>query len=170
MKTSSLLVASVVLFGLVACSSGSTGSGTSGTSGTSGSSGSSGSLNTVAPSQTGTATCDDACAYYLQCKGAGWYTQQNQSTCVQQCAGLGATPAQLATFVSEPCGQAVCTIEGSGAPGCGGSASSSGGTTTSSSGSATDCNGCVWDGGSCIYLTGSGGNYFACATACCPGH
>jgi hypothetical protein len=162
MKTSSLLVASVALFGLVACSSTSTG--------TSGSSGSPGNPNNPGlPSLTsngGNGTCDQACSHYLQCKGADWSTAQNQSTCVQNCGTLNATPGQLAEFVTLDCATAISVIE---TPPNGGS---SGGNTSSgnTSGSSTDCNGCVWDGGSCIYLTGSGGNYFACASSCCPGH
>jgi hypothetical protein len=174
MKTSTVLVASFVLLGLFACSSGSTGSGTSGgggggglfgTGGNGGSNGGTGTGLGGIAGNGGNGTCDQACAHYLQCKGAGWDTPQNQSTCVQNCSGLGATPDQLANFVALDCPTAIQTIDGSGNTG------TSGGTTSSSSGSAPDCRGCAWDGSSaCIYLTGSGGNYFPCASSCCPGH
>ena len=176
MQTTHLLAAALVALGLVACSSGTTGSGTGtgtgngtgngtgtgnpllgGGGGTGGGTGFGG----LAGTGGGTATCDDACAHYLQCKGEGWDTTQNRSTCVQNCAGLGVTSEQLTSFVALDCQSAIVTIEGNG--------SSSGGTsgTSSSSGSSgTDCNGCSWDGSACIYLTGSGGNYFACAALC----
>lgn len=174
MKQVHLLAASLLVLGLVACSSSTTGNG-NGTSGGGGAGtgnpllgGGTGTSGATAPgggtgfgglagTTGGNATCDDACAHYLQCKGAGWDTPQNRSTCDQNCAGLGVTPEQLTSYVGLDCQTAITTIEGGG--------STSGGT----SGGASDCNGCTWDGSACIYLTGSGGNYFACANACC-GH
>jgi hypothetical protein len=176
MHPTHLLAASLVVLGLVACSSSTTGSGTgtgtgtgtgnpllgggTGTSG--GATGGGTGFGGLTGTNGGNATCDDACAHYLQCKGDGWDTTQNRSTCDQNCAGLGVTPEQLTSYVGLDCQTAIVTIEGNG--------SSSGGTSgAGTSGGATDCNGCTWDGSSCIYLTGSGGNYFACANACC-GH
>lgn len=176
MQPAHLLAAALVVLGLVACSSSTTGTGTGtgtgagggnpllggGGNGTSGGTAGGGTgFGGLQGTGGGTATCDDACAHYLQCKGAGWDTTQNRSTCDQNCASLGATPEQLTSFVGLDCQTAIVTIEGSGT-----STSSS---TSSSGSSGTDCNGCTWDGSSCIYLTGSGGNYFPCANSCC-GH
>jgi hypothetical protein len=168
-----LLAASLVVLGLAACSSSTSGTGTGngagngtgtgnpllgGGNGTSGGTAAGGGLGGLQGTGGGTATCDDACAHYLQCKGDGWDTPQNRSTCDQNCAGLGVTAEQLTSFVGLDCASAIAVIEPTPAPAPGGT-----------SGGASDCNGCTWDGSSCIYLTGSGGNYFACANACC-GH
>jgi hypothetical protein len=174
MQPTHLLAASLVVLGLVACSSSTTGTGTGTGNGTSGgngnpllgggtgtSGGTTGGgtgLGGLQGTGGGTATCDDACAHYLQCKGAGWDTAQNRSTCDQNCAGLGVTPEQLTSYIGLDCQTAIGTIEGTPAS-----------TSSSSGSSGTDCNGCTWDGSACIYLTGSGGNYFACANSCC-GH
>jgi hypothetical protein len=171
MNTSSLLVASVVLFGLVACSSGSTGTGTSGGgggggglfgTGGNGSNGGTG-IGGIAGNG-GNGTCDQACSHYLECKGAGWATPENQSTCVQNCSGLGATPDQLANYVALDCPTAIQTIEGTGGTTSGG--------TSSGGGTAGDCVNCAWDGSSCIWLSPSTGLSSACSggPACCPGH
>jgi hypothetical protein len=176
MRTTHLLSVALVVLGLAACSSSTTGSGTGTGNGTGNGTGTGNPLlgggngtgtgggtgfGGLAGTGGGTATCDDACAHYLQCKGAGWDTTQNRSTCDQNCAGLGVTSEQLTSFVALDCQSAIFTIEGNG--------SSSGGTSGTSGSSGTDCNGCTWDGSACIYLTGSGGNYFACANSCC-GH
>ena len=169
MHTPHLLGVALVVLGLVACSSGTTGSGAGtdppvggGTGASGGAAGKTGAgLAGVAPKAGGSATCDDACAYYLQCKGEGWDTTTNRSQCDQNCASLGVSAEQLASYVTLDCPTAISVIEPAPAP------SSSGGTSGSSG--STDCNGCSWDGSSCIYLTGSGGNYFACASSCC-GH
>jgi hypothetical protein len=180
MKPSRPLVAVAVaaLLSLAACSSGSTGTGTSGgpgggglgAFGTGGNPGSPGAANPGSPggglgglptgAGGGSATCDDACAYYLQCKGDGWYTQANQASCVQTCSGLGASPDQLAGLLGQSCAQAVCTIEGGAA--CGGA--------SPSTPKQVDCTNCAWDGSSCIWLSPSTGLSSSCDASCCPGH
>ncbi|HSO33090.1 MAG TPA: hypothetical protein VLT33_11240 [Labilithrix sp.] len=157
MRLSCLFAAAVLAVQVIACSSGSTtgtGTGTGGASG--GGAGGSGG----APS-TGAGTCDSACAYYLACKGADGV--DNRAACNQQCAAQNNSADQLVAFQKLDCAKAIEFVEG---PGGSSGSTSSGGTT--SSGGSTDCKGCVWDGSSCIYLTGSGGNYFACDRSCCP--
>ncbi len=145
MRPSTLFVSAALVLQLVACSSTSAGTGTG--SGTGG-----GGVATAS-------SCDSACGYYLQCKGIDGPT--NRAQCNQDCATRGYTEQQLTDFRQMDCAQAVAAIEGTG--------STSGSATSGSSGTtAKDCKGCVWDGSSCIYLTGSGGNYFACDRSCCP--
>lgn len=114
------------------------------------------------PGQGGSGTCDAACAHYLECKGVD--NTQNRAQCNQQCGALGLTSDQLANFEAADCASAVAAIDGP----PGGSSGQTGTGGTSGTGGGTDCNGCTWDGSSCIYLTGSGGNYFACDRSCCP--
>lgn len=137
MQTTHLLAAAFAVLGLVACSSSTTGNGTG----------------------TGNGNGNGAGTGSPLLGGGGTGGGTDRSTCNQNCASLGVTADQLASFVGLDCQTAIVTIEGNG--------NSSGGTSGSSGSSGTDCNGCTWDGSSCIYLTGSGGNYFACANSCC---
>lgn len=98
----------------------------------------------------GGCSCESACGYYLRCKAAD--TADNRALCNQRCVAQGYTSQQLSDFQQMDCPHAVAAIDG----------------TSSSSSSGSSCTGCVWDGSSCIYLTGSGGNYFACDRSCCP--
>ena len=155
MRFPSMFAAAVVAVHLVACSSGSTtGTGTGAGSGGGGG-------GATGTGGTGAATCDSACAYYLGCKGTD--SADNRATCNQQCAAQNNSADQLVAFQKLDCAQAIQFIEGPGV-----SSGSSSTSSSSSSGGASDCKGCVWDGSSCIYLTGSGGNYFACDRSCCP--
>ena len=151
MRLASLFVAAALVLQVAACSSSSTGTGT-GTSGGSGGGGASGASG--ASGGGGAGSCESACGYYLQCKAAD--TADNRALCNQRCVAQGYTSQQLSDFQRMDCPHAVAAIDGS-------SSSSSSGSSSGSS-----CTGCVWDGSSCIYLTGSGGNYFACDRSCCP--
>ena len=104
------------------------------------------------------ATCDDACAHYLGCKGADDATNRQQ--CNSDCAGMGLSSDQLLQFTQSDCASAIATVEGTGGQSQGGGGS--------------DCNGCTWDGSSCIWLSqsnwGSGaysGAYTSCDAKCC---
>lgn len=107
------------------------------------------------------ATCDDACAHYLTCKGAD--DAANRRQCTSDCAGMGLSSEQLAQFTQTDCTSAIAQVEGTGDQGQGGGGSGS-----------SDCNGCTWDGSSCIWLSqsnwGAGpysGAYSTCDAKCC---
>lgn len=148
----SIAAVAFVLLGVVACSSSTGGTDTNGANGGAGAAG-------------GASECASTCSYYLQCKGLD---ASYQTTCEQSCAQQQFTNAELSSYKQMDCPSAVAAIESHPTPGGG---STSGGSTsggsTSGGAKSKDCDGCVWDGSSCIYLTGSGGNYFACSASCC---
>jgi hypothetical protein len=115
------------------------------------------------------ATCDAACAHYLECKGAE--TADNQSQCVAQCNQLGVTQEQLASFVQSDCATAIATIENANNNSTTNDNGGNGGSTGS------QCNGCVWDGSACMWYSQSdwgqgaySGAASSCDASCCPGH
>lgn len=144
---SSIAAAALVVLGLVACSSSSAGSDGAG-GGAAG----------------GASECPSTCTYYLQCKGLD---STNQQACEQSCAQQQFTNAELSSYKQMDCASAVAAIESHPTPGGTSSGGTSSGGTSSGGTKPKDCDGCVWDGSSCIYLTGSGGDYFACNASCC---
>ena len=114
-----LVAAALSLVVIVGCSSG-------------GGSNSGGGAPAAEPSDAGGGpSCDDACAYYLQCKGTDDST--NRAQCNSACANIGFTQQQLSDFVQTDCASAIAAVEGSGTSSSGGSGGGSSGGSSGSS-------------------------------------
>ena len=140
MRTALVVIVSFLSLATFACSAG----GTSATTRT-------------GSSSSAVATCDDACAHYLTCKGAD--DAANRQQCNSDCAGMGLSSDQLSQFTQSDCASAIATVEGTGQTTGGGGGGSAG----------SDCNGCTWDGSSCIWLSQSNwgaGPYSGAASSC----
>jgi hypothetical protein len=109
----------------------------------------------------GGASCDDACSYYLQCKGA--QATMTQTQCVPMCEQRGATSDQLSQLLEMDCPSVIKIVEEPYQPAPSPSPSSGG-----SSGSR--CDSCYWDGSSCIWMSPNAPVTPACDADCCPGH
>lgn len=112
------------------------------------------------PGASSGASCEGACAHYLQCKGVS--DAATFQGCVGQCAQLQVTYEQLAQYQQTDCASAIQIVEGAANQG------------TRSNTSGTDCKGCVKDGDSCVWMSqsnwGAGaysGAVISCASSCC---